>query len=183
MLGMLSAFRFIRDALQVEENLSQIHKKAVAIDAEETEEIAKEETEEIAKPEAVKEFLHDEVRDKLEQIGLVAWPHLRTHAGPRLMQLKAAKIFRCRGIRRTSKEGCENPDMPDIVVARLLNEVAYGQARQPPRGCIHHSDRGSQYACEAFCKLLANHGFIGSMGRRGNPYDNAKARGRLFDGL
>ena len=69
-LGMLSAFRFIRDALQVEENLSQIHKKAVAIDAEETEEIAKEETEEIAKPEAVKEFLHDEVRDKLEQIGL-----------------------------------------------------------------------------------------------------------------
>ena len=38
-----------------------------------------------------------------------------------------------------------------------------------------NSDRGSQYACEAYRKLLANHGFIGSMGRRGNPYDNAKA--------
>src|SRR5207244_8588630 len=49
------------------------------------------------------------------------------------------------------------------------------RARQPPRGCIHHSDRGSQYACEAYRKLLANHGLIGSMGRRGNRCDNAKA--------
>src|SRR5215831_5408436 len=49
------------------------------------------------------------------------------------------------------------------------------RARQPPKGCIHHSDRGSQYACEAYRKLLAEHGFVGSMGRRGNPYDNAKA--------
>src|SRR5262245_42622796 len=40
---------------------------------------------------------------------------------------------------------------------------------------ILHSDRGSQYACEACRKLLAKHGFVGSMGRRGNPYDNAKA--------
>src|SRR5262245_40032913 len=37
------------------------------------------------------------------------------------------------------------------------------QARQPPRGCIHHSDRGSHYACEAYRKLLAEHGFVGSM--------------------
>src|SRR5262249_51858099 len=44
-----------------------------------------------------------------------------------------------------------------------------------PRGCIHHSDRGSQYACEAYRKLLVEHGFVGSMCRRGNPYDNAKA--------
>ena len=29
---------------------------------------------------------------------------------------------------------------------------------------IHHSDRGSQYACEAYRKLLADHGFVGSMG-------------------
>ena len=49
------------------------------------------------------------------------------------------------------------------------------QTRQPPKGCIHHSDRGSQYACEAYRKLLAEHGLVGSMGRRGNPYDNAKA--------
>jgi putative transposase len=48
-------------------------------------------------------------------------------------------------------------------------------SRSPPTGCVHHSDRGSQYAAEAYRKLLAAHGLVGSMGRRGNPYDNAKA--------
>jgi transposase InsO family protein len=33
----------------------------------------------------------------------------------------------------------------------------------------------SAVRCEAYRKLLANHGLIGSMGRRGNPHDNAKA--------
>jgi len=42
-------------------------------------------------------------------------------------------------------------------------------------GCIHHSDRGSQYAAEPYRELLAAHGLRGSMGWRGNPYDNAKA--------
>jgi putative transposase len=49
------------------------------------------------------------------------------------------------------------------------------RARKPPKGCVHHSDRGSQYACEAYRKVLTEHGLVGSMGRRGNPYDNAKA--------
>lgn len=49
------------------------------------------------------------------------------------------------------------------------------QSRRPPPGLIHHSDRGSQYASKAYRKLLAQHGLVGSMGRRGNPYDNAKA--------
>lgn len=53
---------FIWDELQVEENLSQIHKKAATVDAEERNEIIK--------PEADREFLHNEVRDKLEQIGV-----------------------------------------------------------------------------------------------------------------
>ena len=47
--------------------------------------------------------------------------------------------------------------------------------RNPPPGCIHHSDRGSQYAAGDYRKELAKHGIKGSMGRRGNPYDNAKA--------
>ena len=33
----------------------------------------------------------------------------------------------------------------------------------------------AQYAAEAYRKLLAEHGLVGSMGRRANPYDNAKA--------
>src|SRR6266481_1556244 len=43
------------------------------------------------------------------------------------------------------------------------------------RGCVHHSDRGSQYASETYSAVLREHGFVGSMSRRGNPYDNAKA--------
>ena len=49
------------------------------------------------------------------------------------------------------------------------------RSRAPPAGCVHHSDRGSQYAALAYRKLLAEHKLAGSMGRRGNPYDNAKA--------
>jgi putative transposase len=48
-------------------------------------------------------------------------------------------------------------------------------SRKPPPGCIHHSDRGSQYAAERYRQRLAGAGLVGSMGRRGNPYDNAKA--------
>src|SRR5579872_534918 len=48
-------------------------------------------------------------------------------------------------------------------------------ARQPPPGCIHHSDRGAQYASAAYRQALNDHGLRGPMGRRGNPYDNAKA--------
>ena len=47
------------------------------------------------------------------------------------------------------------------------------QRRQPPAGLIHHSDRGVQYACGEYQKLLARHGLRCSMSRRGNRYDNA----------
>ncbi len=47
------------------------------------------------------------------------------------------------------------------------------QRRQPPAGLIHHSDRGVQYACGEYQKLLARHGLRCSMSRRGNCYDNA----------
>ena len=59
-----------------------------------------------------------------------------------------------------------------VAVAALKAAI---RERQPPTGCIHHSDRGSQYASELYRHLLAEHGLVGSMSRRGNPYDNAKA--------
>ena len=59
-----------------------------------------------------------------------------------------------------------------LTVAALKAAI---ERRKPPPGCIHHSDRGSQYAAELYRELLAAHGLVGSMGRRGNPYDNAKA--------
>lgn len=52
-------------------------------------------------------------------------------------------------------------------------------SRKPSPGCIHHSDRGVQYASAKYVKLLAEHGFRVSMGRRGNPYDNAQAESFL----
>jgi len=42
-------------------------------------------------------------------------------------------------------------------------------------GLIHHSDRGVQYACGDYTKLLGDHSIRISMSRKGNPYDNAKA--------
>ncbi|MER8556965.1 IS3 family transposase [Mesorhizobium sp. M1217] len=59
-----------------------------------------------------------------------------------------------------------------LTLAALTAAV---EGRKPPPGCVHHSDRGSQHAATAYRDHLAAHGLVGSMGRRGNPYDNAKA--------
>ena len=42
-----------------------------------------------------------------------------------------------------------------------------------PRGVIHHSDRGIQYACGEYRRELQRHGLVSSMSRKGNCYDNA----------
>lgn len=47
--------------------------------------------------------------------------------------------------------------------------------RNPPPGCIHHTDRGVQYACWEYVERLREKGFKISMSRTGNPYDNAHA--------
>ena len=48
-------------------------------------------------------------------------------------------------------------------------------ARRPLPGCLFHSDRGVQYSAQPHRALLAAHGLVGSMSRRGNPYDNPQA--------
>jgi transposase InsO family protein len=45
--------------------------------------------------------------------------------------------------------------------------------RQPAKGLLHHSDRGSQYAAHPYRRLLAQEGVLVSMSRTGNCYDNA----------
>lgn len=45
--------------------------------------------------------------------------------------------------------------------------------RRPPNGLIVHSDRGSQYASKNYRRLLKAHGFVGSMSRKGDCWDNA----------
>ena len=45
--------------------------------------------------------------------------------------------------------------------------------RQPLPGLIHHSDRGVQYAAQAYTEMLKQRHAQISMSRKGNPYDNA----------
>jgi putative transposase len=47
------------------------------------------------------------------------------------------------------------------------------QTRQPPRGLIHHTDRGGQYAGTRYRGLLRRADFRQSMNRADNCYDNA----------
>ena len=47
--------------------------------------------------------------------------------------------------------------------------------RQPKASLIVHSDRGSQYASKAYRHLLKDYGFVGSMSRKDNCWDNAVA--------
>lgn len=47
------------------------------------------------------------------------------------------------------------------------------QRHHPPRGLVHHSDRGAQYASEPYRAVLEQHGIVQSMSRRGNCLDNA----------
>jgi transposase InsO family protein len=58
----------------------------------------------------------------------------------------------------------------ELCVAAL--RIALEQ-RQPPPGCIHHSDRGVQYACAEYITLLEQAQMQISMSRTANPYDNA----------
>ena len=57
-----------------------------------------------------------------------------------------------------------------LVIAAL--RMALNQ-RRPAGRLILHSDRGSQFASAAYRELLARHGVLASMSRKGNCYDNA----------
>jgi transposase InsO family protein len=63
------------------------------------------------------------------------------------------------------------PTMEESLVLGALNQAV--ELRDPPAGLVHHSDRGIQYAAHAYQQLLAEHGIICSMSRRGNCWDNA----------
>jgi putative transposase len=58
----------------------------------------------------------------------------------------------------------------ELCLAALKSAL---ETRQPPAGCMHHSDRGVQYACREYIDLLERANMQISMSRTGNPYDNA----------
>ena len=57
-----------------------------------------------------------------------------------------------------------------LPLAALRSATA---SRQPGRGLVHHSDRGSQYACEEYVKELEGAGMVISMSRPARPWENA----------
>ena len=60
-----------------------------------------------------------------------------------------------------------------LAVAALQAAIA---SRQPPPGCICHTDRGAQYASARYRERLAQHALTGSMSRRGNPSTTPRRR-------
>ncbi|SPJ26086.1 hypothetical protein PAA8504_03942 [Palleronia abyssalis] len=58
----------------------------------------------------------------------------------------------------------------DLAVRALNMAIAL---RRPPKGCIQHTDRGSQYCSHDYQKILRRNGFKVSMSGKGNCYDNA----------
>lgn len=63
---------------------------------------------------------------------------------------------------------------PTLHVSLVLAALhAALRQRRPPKGLLHHSDRGVQYACHDYATALRAAGLVCSMSRRGNCYDNA----------
>ena len=63
---------------------------------------------------------------------------------------------------------------PTLHVSLVLAALSAAlRQRKPPKGLMHHSDRGVQYACHEYAAALLAAGLIASMSRKGNCYDNA----------
>jgi putative transposase len=60
----------------------------------------------------------------------------------------------------------------DLALAALRDAI---RKRRPPPGVLHHSDRGSPYGSKGYIADLDQYGFVRSMSRKGNCWDNAPA--------
>ena len=58
----------------------------------------------------------------------------------------------------------------ELVISALKDAIRHTKIT---KGCILHSDRGSQYCSLGYQELAKEHGFISSMSRKGNCRDNA----------
>ena len=56
----------------------------------------------------------------------------------------------------------------DLAIRALKTAIAF---RSPPKGCIHHTDRGCQYCSQDYQKILRQHGFKVSLSGKENLYD------------
>lgn len=61
---------------------------------------------------------------------------------------------------------------PDVQLVIKALDMAITN-RRPPRGVVHHSDRGMHYTNARFRKMLEESGFVASYSRLANCWDNA----------
>ena len=71
--------------------------------------------------------------------------------------------------RRVIAWAASNKMKRDLAIRALNSAISL---RRPPKGCIHHTDRGSQYRSHDYQKRLREHGFRVSMSDTGNCDDN-----------
>lgn len=64
----------------------------------------------------------------------------------------------------------DNSLSTELVIRALTMAIVH---RNPERGLVFHSDRGSQYSSSSFRSMLKNYGMVQSMSGKGNCYDNA----------
>lgn len=74
--------------------------------------------------------------------------------------------------RRCIAHHCRQDMLAELTTTTFKHAVT---RQRPLAGLIHHSDRGSQYAADAFQHCLRAWSVPPSMSRKGNPYDNALA--------
>jgi len=65
--------------------------------------------------------------------------------------------------------------MSSRITATLVNDALMMAIwkRHPPEALMLHSDRGSQYASGLYQQTIQENGFVCSMSRKGNCWDNA----------
>jgi transposase InsO family protein len=88
----------------------------------------------------------------------------------------------CRASRFECGLGFGNTAMPLQAIPAAARPAMFGlvdceastvRLRNPPEGCIFHSDRGSQYCAYDYQKKLQAYGLRPSMSGKGNCYDTA----------
>lgn len=83
------------------------------------------------------------------------------------LYLAGVKDFATREIVGYAMEERMTTDLVRIALKKALH------FRKPQPGCIHHSDRGSQYCAHEYRQEIEKAGMVASMSRKGDCYDNA----------